>query len=37
MPKTRSIPKEKGVEQGLSMLREGYMYISNWMENVQRK
>lgn len=31
----RSMPKEKGIEQGLSMFREGYMYISNRAQSFQ--
>ncbi len=35
MSEIRSMPKEKGIEQGLSMLQEGYMYISNRAQNFQ--
>lgn len=29
MTKTKQMPREKGIDQSLSMMREGYMYISN--------
>lgn len=35
MTKTRSIPREKGLEKGPSVLREGYLYILNRRKSFQ--
>lgn len=38
MPEIRSMPKEKGIEQGLSMLREGYMCTNlSWAGSFRSK
>lgn len=35
MSELREMPREEGLEKGLSLLREGYMYISNRAESFQ--
>lgn len=37
MAELKSMPKEEGLEKGLSMLREGYQYISNRSQSFQSK